>query len=53
MEVYVMTCDDTPVNVVVGVYSDYQTAMEEADELEDSGEYPVDSLFVDAYTVKG
>jgi len=38
-------------NYFVAVSGDYQEAMAMAEELEKSGEYPLDSLYVDEYSL--
>ena len=38
-------------NQFVAVSGDYQEAMDMAEELEKSGEYPLDSLYVDEYSL--
>jgi len=48
MRVWVITDQH---NGFVGVFGDYFEAMERAECLEKAGIYPVDSLYVDEYTV--
>ena len=48
MKVWVITDQH---NGFVGVFGDYQEAMAMAEELEKSGEYPLDSLYVDEYSL--